>query len=261
MLRCTKGLLAAGLVLAAAAVAQAAVIDLASILGNPSYEDDLVHSQWSVTRPNASYSATVPVNPAFTPLNPAFNDGTTQPAPSAPVGTNYIAVLNPTLNDDIKGKLAHNALASAYTAADTFQVNVWANRGRLGSNGNTNSTFAGLNPGALPEVRVQLLVWGLGSLPTVDINDDWSRNPSFSQQLIFSDWAGPTDWAAQIFSFSPGVSVSYLALAVSGLNNNHDQYVAWDIGPVPEPSSLALAALGGAALAALYLRRRARTRV
>jgi hypothetical protein len=260
MLRCTKWLLAIGLVWTAA-MAHGAVIDLASILGNPSYEADLVHSQWKVTRPNGSYDTVVPVNPAFSPLNPAFNDGTTQAAPTAPVGTNYIAVLNPTEEGDIKGKLAHDSLAAVYTLADSFQVKVWGNRGRLGTNGNTNSTFAGLNPTALPTLKVQFLTWGPGSVPTVDVNDNWSRGPSFSSTVDFTSWAGPTAWASQVFSFSPGLNISYLALAVSGQNNNHDQYVAWDIGQVPEPSSLALAALGGVSLAVAYLRRRTAKRV
>lgn len=255
MIRKTRVALAIGCLCAFSAGAWGAVIDVSTILGNSSYEDDLVHSQWSVTMPNASYQNPVPVNPAFTPLDPAFNDGTTQPAPTAPVGTNYIAVLNPTLNGDYKGKLAHDATSVSYSASDTFEVAVWANRGRLGSNGNTNSTFAGLNASALPSVRVQLLAWGPGSLPTVNGSDDWSRNPAYSNVQTFTDWAGPTDWASQTFSFAPGISISYLALSVSGLNNNHDQYVAWDIGPVPEPSTFVLASIGGAA-AAFVLRRR-----
>jgi hypothetical protein len=260
MISSTRLTLAIGLLLAVATAAPCAVIDVSTVLGNSSYEDDLLHTQWTVTMPNASYQDPVPVNPAFTPLNPAFTDGTTQAAPTAPVGVNYIAVLNPTEMGDFKGKLAHDALAVSYSSSDTFQVTVWANRGRLGTNGNTNSTFIGLNPTALPMVRVELLTWGPGSLPTVDSDDDWSRSTLFSSQQTFVNWAGPTQWASQTFTFSPGASVSYLALAVSGLNNNHDQYVAWDIGPVPEPSSLVLASLGGVVVAIALRRRYARRR-
>jgi hypothetical protein len=161
-------------------------------------------------------------------------------------------VLNPTLNGDIKGKLAHDAVAVAFGAGDSFQVTVWANRGRLGSNGNTNSAIA-----AGPQtVKVEFLTWGAGSVPAVDINDDWSRNPSFDVTQDFTNWAGPTQWASQTFTFSPGLGISYLALAVSGQNNNHDQYVAWDIGPVPEPSTVVLAGMGAAGGALVFLRRR-----
>jgi hypothetical protein len=261
MTRSLKLGLAVGLLWTVSSVVSGATIDVSTILGNSSYEDDLIHSEWSVTKPNATYANTVPVNPAFTPLNPAFNDGTTQAAPTAPVGDHYIAVLNPTLDDDIKGRLVHDAESVSLTSSDSFEVVVWANRGRLGSNGNENSTFAGVSAGAVPILTVQLFTWGPGSLPTVDINNDWSRNPSTSVSQTFTDWAVPTDWASQLFSFSPGVDVSYLALGISGQNRNHDQYVAWDIGPVPEPSTLVLAAVGGAAAALLGLLRKKRSQV
>lgn len=257
MTRCITATLALGLLVQQATFGSAATIDVASVLGNISYEEDLVHSQWSATKPNSSYSNSVPVNPAFTPLNPSFSDGTTQPAPTAPVGDNYIAVLNPTENDDIKGRLVHDAQSVAFTSADEFQVVLWGNRGRLGSNGNTNSTFDTVGVNGRPKLTVQLFAWGPGSLPTVNMDNDWSRNPTFkSAALEFTNWAGATEWASQLFTFSPGIDISYLALGVSGQNRNHDQYTAWDIGPVPEPSTVVLATIGVVGLTLFGWRRR-----
>lgn len=156
---------------------------------------------------------------------------------------------NPTLNGDLKGKLAHDALAQSFASDTIFEVLVWGNRGRLDANGNQNSTF----PGSTPQVIVQLRGWGAGSLPTVNASDSWSRSPAFTQSLTFSNWGSPGDWASQIFTFTPGVALEYVTLSISGQNNNHDQYVAFDVASVPEVSSGALLGLG---LLGLAVRRR-----
>jgi hypothetical protein len=243
------------LVALSATASAAAPVDLYFVLGNAGYEDDLVHSQWTVTKPNATYTSTVPVNPMIEPLDPAFNDGTLLPALVAPVGDNFIGVENPTLNDDIKGKLAHDSVAGAFSSADEYVVVVWGNRGRLDSNGNTTSTF----PGSAPVINVQFLTWGAGSVPTVDANDNWSRSPT-STSTLFTNWGDPGEWTSQTFTFTRVANFSYLALAISGQNNNHDQYVAWDIGAVPEPSSVILAFIGAAAICGAAVRRRLRKR-
>jgi hypothetical protein len=48
--------------------------------------------------------------------------------------------------------------------------------------------------------------------------------------------------------------LTYIAVAVAGMNNNHDQYVAWDISAVPEPMAILAAANFG--MLGLCLRRR-----
>jgi hypothetical protein len=221
--------------------ARAVPVDLFGVLGNAGFENDLVHSQWTVTQPNSSYQSTVPVNPTILPLDPCCSNGTTLPALTAPVGNNFIGVLNPTLNEDRKGKLAHDAVANSYASGTTFEILVWGNRGRLGSNGNTNSTF----PGAAPALIVQFMGWGAGSVPTVNSSDDWSRVRLVNVSLPFTNWGSPGQWTSQEFLFTTPVDLAYISLALSLQNVNHDQYVASDTAPIPEPGSLVLLIVGG----------------
>lgn len=220
---------------------QAVSVDLFGVLGNAGFENDLVHSQWTVTKPNSSYQNTVPVNPLILPLNPCCSNGTTLPALTAPAGNNFIGVLNPTLNEDRKGKLAHDAVANSYASGTTFDILVWGNRGRLGSNGNTNSTF----PGAAPALIVSFLGWGAGSVPTVNSSDNWSRAFALKTSLPFTDWGSPGQWTSQEFHFTTPVDLAYISLALALQNVNHDQYVASDTAPIPEPGSLLLLIAGG----------------
>lgn len=229
--------------------ASAVTIDLGVALGNSGFENGTT-SQWTTTRPNASYIISVPVDPFIEPLDPCCNDGTLLPALTAPAGIHFVGVTNPTLTEDRKGKLAHDALAQSFASDTVFQVLVWGNRGKLDTNGNLNPTF----PGSSPQVTVQLRGWGAGSLPTVNpANDNWSRSPAFTQSLTFTNWGSPGDWASQIFTFTPGLAFEYVTLSISGMNNNHDQYVAFDVASVPEVSSGVLLGLG---LLGLAVRRR-----
>jgi hypothetical protein len=202
-----------------------------------------VHSQWTVTKPNSSYQNTVPVNPLILPLNPCCSNGTTLPALTAPVGNNFIGVLNPTLQGDLKGKLAHDAVAHSYASGTTFDIIVWGNRGRLNSNGNTNSFIPG-GSGA-QTLNVRFMGWGAGALPTVNSADDWTRAFAVNTSLPFTNWGSPGQWTSQEFQFTTPVNLAYLSLALSLQNNNHDQYVASDLAPVPEPGSLVLLIAGG----------------
>jgi hypothetical protein len=239
-----------GALVFAAAPAAAVTIDLGSLLGNSGYEDGTT-SQWTETKPNASYIDPVPVDPVIQPLDPCCNDGTLLPTLTAPAGDHFVGVLN-TLDNDPKGKLAHDALDQTFLSGTTFQVLVWANRGKLLSDTNTNPNF----PGSTPQVSVQLRGWGAGSLPTVNpANDNWSRSSVVNETLTFTDWGSNGAWASQLFTFTTTtVQLEYIALSINGQTNNHDQYVAWDIASVPEPGvGLFLAGIGALSL---YARRR-----
>ena len=232
----------------AAAPATAITVDLALVLGNSGYETG-TSAQWTSTRPNSLYLVTVPIDPVINPLDPCCSNGTLLPQLVAPVGSHFAGVPNPTLNNDLNGKLAHDALSTSFASGTEFQVTVWANRGRLDSNGNLVSNFPNLN--AAPELNVQLRGWGAGSLPTVDAaTDNWSRSPQQTQTQMFSNWGSPGAWTSQTFSFTNSVAWEYISLSISGLNHNHDQYVAWDIAPIPEPSTGLLLGLGLLGLAA-----------
>jgi hypothetical protein len=246
-------ILALGVLLVCANRAFSTSYDLTS-LGNSGYEADLVHSQWTVTQPNSSYLPAVPVNPTINPLNPLLSNGSTLPALVAPVGNNFVGAINDTLNGDQKGKLAHIVLPGTFNVGDTFTVTVWANRGRLGSNSNTNSDFATVGASSQPTLDVRLLGFNSATAPTVTSADNWNATIRLNSLNSFTNWpttgAGVGQWSFQTFTFTNTFAtgpLTYIALTVAGQNNNHDQYVAWDIGPgapAPEPSSCVLAGLG-----------------
>ena len=130
--------------------ASAVTVDLALVLGNSGYELGNT-SQWTATQTNTSFVTSVPVNPAIAPLDPCCSNGTLLPLLLAPVGNNFVGVATDPDDVDEKGKLVHAALAQSFAADTIFQVTVWANRGRLNTNGNTNSGMPASPPDLLCE--------------------------------------------------------------------------------------------------------------
>ena len=258
-----RRLIGASLVLAASltpAIASADPIDISTLFTNFGFESGNL-SGWSVTRPNTTnYVASLSpqVNPIIDPADPG-NIGSIL---TAPVGDYFTGILRPgDLGSDLAFKLAHNAVAISALTGDTFQVTLYANRGRL-------EPFD--TPSSTADVGVRIFGWTAGAAPTVTPStDNWSRtigwNPG-AQNFNFTLLADGT-WGAQTFTFNPAAmgidaaNLRYLSFAVTGSTHNHDQYVAIDTGSrqvtsVPEPASLLLTLMGLGSVAGSRLRKR-----
>lgn len=191
--------------------------DSAPILGNDGFEADLVHSQWIATTPNRTYSRGAPVvNPVIVPKGGA--------APlKAPVGNNFVGILNPS-DRDTSGKLVHTAVAGPFPEVTVFQVTVFANRGRLAG------ASMPLFDRAPSEVLLQFFGWGAGNSPTINRNtDDWSRQPSVRIRQVFTNWVANGQWASQTFHFVTDKDLGYISLSIVGMNHKNASYVAFDV--------------------------------
>lgn len=194
-------------------------LDLSEVLSNAGFEDDLDHSGWTATLKNDNYSFdAAEVNPAIVPF------GQTDPL-EAPAGLNFVGVLNPA-DDDINGRLVHEAVAGSFPAGTAFTVTVFASRGRLPAAG----TAAFGSATAASEATLQFFAWTAGGHPVVNpATDDWSRRPKFTIRRVFSAWAANGEWGSQTFQFTVTAPVEYVSLAVTGKNHKAASYVAFDI--------------------------------
>jgi hypothetical protein len=185
-------------------------------IGNGGFEDNLVHSQWIATTPNKTYKLNAPVvNPVVLPK------GKSNPL-QAPTGKNFVGIVNPK-DQDISGKLVHIAVAKSLPQGTVLEVTVWANRGRLAG---AKTALFDTSPS---EVLVQFFGWGAGSLPTINPNTDWSRQPGVVQKQAFANWAANGEWASQTFQFVADRDLSYISLSIAGMNHKNASYVAFDV--------------------------------
>jgi hypothetical protein len=219
--------------------------DVSSLFSNPGFESGNL-SGWTVTQPNTNNyvsSLSPPVNPSIDPADPG-NNPTLLTAPSGSFFTGLMEIGTPA--NDPAYKLSHDALSISVSSGTTFQVTLWANRGRL-------EPFDAPSPSP-PTATVKIFGWtSSGAAPTVTAStDNWSRSISWNPAALSFDFTLVPDgtWAAQTFTFDPAASgidaanLKYLSFSISGLNHNHDEYIALDVAPVPEPSTFALAAAG-----------------
>jgi len=212
------GLFAAiALFLMTPSAAYAETVDLATLLANSGFEDDLVHSSWTATKKSNNYLLNAPVvNPVIVPK------GETD-ALDAPSGDNFVGVLNPG-DQDINGRVVHQPVAGVFARLTTFKLTLFANRGRLA--GAATPLFESVPS----EVTLQLLGWGAGSVPVVNPNtDDWSRKPLVVISQSFTAWGPNGEWASQIFQFQINTELRYVSLAITGKNHKRASYAAFDV--------------------------------
>lgn len=195
----------------------AQAIDLATILGNSGFEDDVLADQWTATKKNTNYRLDAPeLDPVIVPK------GENDPL-EAPAGDRFIGVLNPG-DDDINGRLVHDAVEGPFRSGPEFTITLFGNRGRL--SGAPSPGF----PNTPSELTLQFFGWKAGSFPFVDpSSDNWSRTPAVLLSQSFTKWAANGDWAVQIFKFTSNQTLQYISLAVTGKNHNAASYVAFDI--------------------------------
>lgn len=193
------------------------VVDLVAVLSNSGFEDDLIHSQWTATKPNKTYSTNAPiVNPYIVPKGEVVSL-------KASEGNNFIGILNPK-DQDISGKLVHSAVAGSFPQGTVFEVTLWANRGRL--TGASTSSFLS----APPKLLVSFFGWGTGSVPMINPNtDNWSRRYSVRSIQEFTNWTANGAWAVQTFQFVADKELQFISLAIAGQNKSTASYVAFDI--------------------------------
>jgi PEP-CTERM motif-containing protein len=234
-------------------VAVAAPIDISTVFNNSGFENGNI-SSWTVTRPNGHYVANLSpsVNPSINPADLA-ND----PAMLvAPAGSCFTGLTSPgKMGPDLNYKLAHNAIALSVPTGTTFQISLFANRGRL-------EPFD--TPFSTADVFVKVFGWTTGTtIPTVTAGtDNWSRSIGWNPASVAFDFTGVADgvWGNRTITFDPAAmginaaNLKYLAVFIVGQTHNHDQYVAMDVGIVPEPGTILLLSSG---LAFLSVRMRA----
>jgi hypothetical protein len=201
----------------------APVIDLADVLGNISFEDDLFADQWTATIKSSTYRLDAPtINPVIIP------NGAVEPL-NAPVGAgdNFVGVLNPA-DDDINGRLVHDAVSGPFPAGTAFTVTVFGNRGRL------TSAPTPLFPSAPSELTLQFFGWKAGTFPFVDpSSDNWSRTPAIVISRRFANWAANGEWASETFTFTITQTLQFISVAVTGKNHKAASYVAFDVLALP----------------------------
>ena len=117
------------------------------------------------TKKSTNYRLDAPeLNPVIVPK------GENSPL-EAPAGDRFVGVLNPG-DDDINGRLVHDAVEGPFRSGTVFTITLFGNRGRLP--GAPSPGF----PNWPSELTLQFFGWKAGSFPFVDpSSDNWSRTP------------------------------------------------------------------------------------
>ena len=197
--------------------ARAAEVNLAVLLGNSGFEDDLDHSHWVSTKKSTNYLLDAPlVSPLIVPKG--------EMAPLlAPAGNHFVGVLNPA-DSDINGRLVHDPVAGVFLSGTTFTATVFANRGRL------STAPTALFESAPSEVTLQFFGWRAGGMPVVDpASDNWDRTPAVTINRSFTSWGPNGEWASQTLLFPINTELRYISLSLTAKNHKRASYAAFDL--------------------------------
>ena len=133
-----------------------------------------------------------------------------------------------------------NNMGSGFSAGDVLTLTVWAVRGRLNADWEEDNNSS--------ELRAFLLGGNIvaGGQPT-GVSNTARRDFTFGTDGI---------WASETFTWTLADSATDLTLRLTGLNSNHDRYVAVDLGPVPVPAAVWLFGSGLLSLVGIARRRK-----
>ena len=137
----------------------------------------------------------------------------------------------------------YQAIAGSFAIGDQFSLTIWGNRGRLNAdwsqeNANTTGNAS----------RITAAVCSQSTL----------SNPCASAAVqTFTNWGSDGQWTSQTLTWTlTAANAAGLRVQLTGINANHDRYVALDLGsPVPVPAAVWMF---GSALGVLGWIRRAR---
>jgi hypothetical protein len=278
----------------AATSAQAATYDLNLVLTNAGFESGLAgwsysgqavnantyltgpaagtewaNQTWSSSSPFAGYTdaflaATYPgqpwgLNPAITHLDQSTISGDPTAVIAAALGSNFVG----SRQDGYEGHCLnggsvcgaqtafydtnlqlYQAIVGTFNVGDVFNLTIWGNRGRLNqdwSQANANTTGN--------ESRITAAVCSQANL----------NNPCGSGAVqTFTNWGSDGPWTSQTLSWTlASVAASQdIRVQLTGINQNHDRYVALDVGAAVVPVPGAVWLLGSAIGLMSLIRRR-----
>jgi hypothetical protein len=270
-------LLLAGLVTASA---QAASYNLNLILANPGFESGLTSwsysghivnantylttsewaaQNWSSSSPfysDAQLATLYPgkpwgANPAITHIDQGAPGGDPTTVIAAAIGSGFVgsrqngyqghcisagSACGPASAFYDTNFQIYQTITGSFAVGDIFSLTIWGNRGRLTSGSSAGSS----------ELRAAVC-------------SQSNLNNPCSSSLVqsFTNWSTDGQWTSQTLNFTlTSVAASQdIRVQLTGINSNHDRYVAVDLGAQAVPVPAAVWLFSGALAAVGWLRR------
>jgi hypothetical protein len=258
---------------------EAALYDLSNLLSNPGFETGLTDwtytgagvnsdtyltdaewtaQSWSSSSPfytDAQLATLYPGRPWG--LNPDITHEQQSTATSGPTTTITAAVGSNFVGSRQDGYQGHCEAGGSFCGSETayYDTNFQLTQGSIDNGG----------AGFLDGDELTLTVWAVrGRLNAgdwgVDNNSSELRarltGGGINLNQSFTGWANDGIWASQTFSWTLTADAANLTLKLTGLNSNHDRFVAVDLGPVPVPAAVWLFGSGLLGLVGIARRRK-----